>query len=255
MCVHYRKKYKACLFDMDGLLLNTEDLYTEAHNSMLADHGKGPLPWNEKIKLQGLPGLEASRVFLEWSNLPYTPEKYYEQVTSRLALLFPSSQFLPGARELLMYLKEHNIPIALATSSNSTTFKLKTDHHLENGFQLFGKHMVKGDDSRIPPGRGKPHPNIWQVALQSLNESLKESQGQNFVPIKPEECLVFEDSVQGVASGKAMGATVIWVPHKSALDVIGKDEAEKLIDGHGELLVSLEQFDRGKYFNTVLFGN
>ena len=44
---------KACLFDMDGLLINTEDIYTETLNETLAEFGKGPLTWDVKIKLQG----------------------------------------------------------------------------------------------------------------------------------------------------------------------------------------------------------
>lgn len=47
---------KACLFDMDGLLINTEDIYTETLNETLAEFGKGPLTWDVKIKLQGASG-------------------------------------------------------------------------------------------------------------------------------------------------------------------------------------------------------
>lgn len=47
---------KACLFDMDGLLINTEDIYTETLNETLAEFGKGPLTWDVKIQLQGASG-------------------------------------------------------------------------------------------------------------------------------------------------------------------------------------------------------
>lgn len=238
---------KACLFDMDGLLINTEDLYTKVFSSLLADHGKEPLPWEIKIKLQGLPGLEAAKTLLEWSKLPYTPEEYYKESTERLAKLFPTAEFLPGARELLNYLAEKGIPIALATSSHGETFVLKTSHLREKGFDLFGKHIVTGNDKRIPPGRGKPFPDIWHIALQSLNDELKEEKGADFEPIKIEECLVFEDGIPGVTAGKAAGAQIIWVPDPRALDVIGRDKAEEIIKGHGEILGSLADLDKEKY--------
>lgn len=54
------KQIKACLFDMDGLLIDSENIYTEVKNEILAEHGKGKLPWEIKLQLQGRPGLEVS---------------------------------------------------------------------------------------------------------------------------------------------------------------------------------------------------
>lgn len=50
------KKIRACLFDMDGLLINSEEIYTEVTNQILAEHGRENLPWEVKIELQGRPG-------------------------------------------------------------------------------------------------------------------------------------------------------------------------------------------------------
>ena len=66
-----------------------------------------------------------------------------------------------------------------------------------------------GDDPRIPKGRGKPAPDIWLLALKTINDSLPDGSPE----IKPEECLVFEDSVPGVESGRRAGMRVVWVPH------------------------------------------
>lgn len=54
------KKIRACLFDMDGLLINSEEIYTEVTNQVLAEHGKGKLPWEIKVQLQGRPGPDVS---------------------------------------------------------------------------------------------------------------------------------------------------------------------------------------------------
>lgn len=113
---------------------------------------------------------------------------------------------------------------------------------MKDVFNLFGDHIVTGDDERIPEGRGKPFPDIWLAALKSLNSQLKEGEAE----IKPDECLVFEDALPGLIAGKAAGAFVIWVPDHRALKVMNGEEHEH-INGHGELLSSLTEFQREKY--------
>jgi pseudouridine 5'-phosphatase len=232
---------KACLFDMDGLLINSEDIYTLVSNEVLAEYGKPPLPWSVKIQLQGRPGPDAAQKLIDWAQLPLTPDQLFALTSQKQAKLWPSTQFLPGALELLRYLKERDIPIALATSSHRRNYELKTNH-LRDGFDLFGDHIVVGDDVRIPQGRGKPFPDIWLTALESLNI---ERRTLNLEEISPTECLVFEDGVPGVLAGKAAGCRVIWVPDPRALAVLG-DEAKELIDGH-DMLTSLNEFDKNKY--------
>ncbi|CAG78662.1 HAD-like domain-containing protein [Yarrowia lipolytica] len=232
---------RACLFDMDGLLINSEQIYTDVANEILAEHGKGPLPWEIKKDLQGRPGPEAARVFLEWSGLPYNPDEYYAMTSARQSEKWQTCKFMPGALELLKYLKEKDIPFALATSSHRGNFEKKTAH-LGHGFELFGDHIVVGDDERIPKGRGKPNPDIWQVALKSLNDQRHAGD-----QIKPNEVLVFEDGIPGVVSGRAAEAHVIWVPDQRLLNVLKKGEAQEIIGNQGEILTSLADLDKTKY--------
>lgn len=234
---------KACLFDMDGLLINSEDIYTEATNEVLAENGKGPLPWSVKIQLQGRPGPDAAKKLLEWAQLPYTPEEFFEMTTKKQADKWKHTKFLSGALELLEYLHTMKLPIALATSSHLYNFKLKTAH-LQHGFKLFGSHIVTGDDPRVPKGRGKPHPDIWLVALESIN---KERRTLGIEEIKVSECLVFEDGVPGVLAAKAAQCTVVWVPDARALEVLGNEEAQEIIGTKGEILTSLALLDKTKY--------
>lgn len=221
---------------MDGLLINTEDIYTITLNRILGEYGLGPLTWDVKIQLQGLPGQEAGKKIIETYNLPLTPPELEKKNIEIQNDYWPSAAFLPGALELLKWLKERKIPIALCTSSNKIKFKGKTSH-LGEGFSLFDV-VVTGDDERIPPGRGKPFPDVWQVGLNGLNEKYGTS-------IKPTECLVFEDAVLGVKSGRAFGAHVIWVPHQGSIPYVGT--AEEVLADQGEKLNSLEEFDREKY--------
>lgn len=151
-----------------------------------------------------------------------------------------SCAFLPGALELLQWLQENKIALALATSSNKYNYERKTAH-LQHGFSIFGEHIVTGDDPRVPQGRGKPFPDIWIAALKSLNSKIE---GE---PILPEECLVFEDAVPGLAAGRAAGAFVVWVPDQRALKVLNGTE-EELVGGQGVILKSLEEFKPEEYF-------
>lgn len=235
---------KACLFDMDGLLINTEDMYTKASNSVLADFNKGPLPWSVKIQLQGLPGTRAAAKLLEWAQIDLTPQELFDRTSKYQEQLWPETQFLPGALELLQHLEKNNIPFALATSSLFEKYLLKTSK-LRHGFDLFRHHVVTGDDQRVPPGKGKPAPDIWHVALESLNAELRE---KNLPEVTLEETLVFEDGIPGVKGAYAAGCPVVWVPHPEAVKLLGAEKMNAVIsEGRGEILSSLEDFKPEKY--------
>lgn len=260
---------RACLFDMDGLLLDTEDLYTKAVNIILDKYARDPLPWSIKAKLQGRPGPASVQIFHDWAKLPITQAEYVAQNQALQNELFPSAGPLPGVVELLRDLgrtkdvqdKQKRVHIALATSSHKGNFELKTGH-LQDLFEVFPSHRrVLGDDTRLQPGRGKPLPDIFLLALKTINDSLDPEEK----PITPEECLVFEDSVPGVEAGRRAGMRVIWVPHVELKKLYNGREGEILAgrmaeagevdmhqvgeidDGWGEYMTSLENFPYGRY--------
>jgi len=281
---------RACLFDMDGLLLDTEDLYTLCVNLILEKYQKPKLPWSIKAKLQGRPGPVANKLFHDWAKLPIDQEEYVKQYYALQAQHFPATQPLPGIPKLLGDLgrtrywdvkkeakptvgdKENVDPtnghvangatsssprrvhIALATSSHEANFRLKTSH-LTDLFSVFdSQRRVLGDDKRIPPGRGKPLPDIYLLALQTINQTLP----PNEPPIKPEECLVFEDSVPGVEAGRRAGMRVIWCPHPMLKKEYAGREAEVLAGRTGEAgqvdLHQLGELDDGwaEYYETLV---
>ncbi|PTB67613.1 HAD-like protein [Trichoderma citrinoviride] len=256
---------RACLFDMDGLLLDTEDIYTQCINVLLKEHSqtRTELSWDIKAKLQGRPGPAATEILLEWADLKLTPEEYMARIVTLHQERFPTTKPLAGVPELLANLVKTQKPvhIALATSSHLANFKLKTDH-LTDLFSVFPvDRRVLGDDARLQRGRGKPLPDIFLLALDTINSSLPEGEE----PIKPEECLVFEDSVPGVEAGRRAGMRVIWCPHKELKAYYAGREAEvlagrtgeagevdmhqlgELDDGWAEELASLEDFSYEKY--------
>lgn len=253
---------------MDGLLLDTEDLYTLCINIILEKYGKPSLPWSIKAQLQGRPGPEANKLFNDWAQLPIDNDTYLSQLTTLQHQLFPTAKPLPGVPKLLKDLSEtekgeaaQRVHIALATSSHAANFKLKSDH-LQDLFSVFpNERRVLGDDSRLQRGRGKPLPDIFLLALKTINDSLPADEE----PITPEECLVFEDSVPGVEAGRRAGMRVIWCPHPKLKEEFAGREEEVLAartgaagavdvhqlgelgDGWAEYLETLENFPYEKY--------
>jgi pseudouridine-5'-monophosphatase len=224
-------RIRAALFDMDGLLIDSEDLYTISTNTILERYGKPKIPWSIKAQLQGRPGPQAGEIFHQWAQLPISREEFMAQQKELQTKLFPSTKPLAGVMDLLAGLKKRGIHMALATSSHAGNFKLKSGH-LQDLFQYFApEHQVLGDDPRIPLGRGKPAPDIYLLALSTLNKTL-EAQGQP--PIQPEECLVFEDSVPGVESGRRAGMQAVWCPHPGLLEEYKGREPEVLAGLTGE---------------------
>ncbi|KAI9836359.1 MAG: hypothetical protein M1819_001388 [Sarea resinae] len=215
---------------MDGLLIDSEDLYTICTNTLLREYGRPDLPWSIKAQLQGRPGPEAGRIFQEWAQLPITREEFMIKQTALQKELFPRTQPLPGVLTLLQALSAATtttnkpVHIALATSSHKGNFDLKTTH-LSHVFSLFPTNRrILGDDPRIPLGKGKPAPDIFLLALKLVNDSLAPGEPE----VRPEECLVFEDSVPGVEAGRRAGMRVVWCPHPGLLEEYSGREKQVL---------------------------
>ncbi|ODV62290.1 haloacid dehalogenase superfamily protein [Ascoidea rubescens DSM 1968] len=237
------RKFRACLFDMDGLLINSESKYTEVTDELLAMYGKGPLTWDVKVELQGRPGNESTAFLIKSYDLPISPQEVYDISFKLQESKWPTCEFLPGVLLLLKKLKESGVPMAVATSSYKLNFQRKTSHLKE--FDLFDGNIIAGDDSRIGKGRGKPKPDIWLLSLKMLNENLGLLNTDN--KIKPEECMVFEDGKPGVLGAIAANCYVIWVPDVNAVKAIGEENVLKIIEGKGEVLLSIKEFDFKKY--------
>ncbi|GAB1730286.1 hypothetical protein NU195Hw_g9231t1 [Hortaea werneckii] len=220
---------RACLFDMDGLLIDSEDLYTHCTNTVLHEHGRPSLPWHIKAQLQGRPGPSAGKIFQEWAQLPISNEELMRRISELQREVFPGCKALPGVEALLASLsqakvvgkrqsseaereEEEKMEIALATSSHKANYDLKTQH-LQPLMSVFpAANRILGDDPRIPPGRGKPAPDIYLLALETINARRRAQQPAS-AEILPAECLVFEDSVPGIEAGRRAGMQVVWVPH------------------------------------------
>ena len=194
----------ACLFDLDGLLLDTEPLHAEAWQQASSHFGR-PLAPDELLALRGRRRYDCADQVLQWirsAGIQAAPSR-----DALLAVRQPIAEALlihappmPGAPELVAHCGELGIPMALATSSSQAAVALKASPH---PWLASITVRVHGDDPQL--GRGKPAPDVFLLAADRLG-------------VDPSRCWAFEDSPAGAQAASAAGCRVHVLPptHLSA---------------------------------------
>ena len=182
----------AVTFDMDGLMFNTEDVYTLAGTALLARRGCLFTP-ELKDAMMGLPPRAAFEVVIDWHHL-HEPWDVLAAESNEifLDLLGGRLTVMPGLLELLAALERAGIPKGVATSSG----RRLTDACLAP-FQLAPRFRFILTSEDIT--RGKPDPEIYLLAARRFG-------------VPPEKMLVLEDSQNGCRSAAAAGAFTVAVP-------------------------------------------
>ena len=191
---------QAVVFDMDGLMFNTEDLYDQVGEEIL--NKRGHRFSNElKLAMMGLPGEKAFQVMIDWCKLNDSVQQLQIETRNRFEKLLPQSiKTMPGLLELLTRLEAINIPKAIATSSHQQFTQIALEQ-----FDLTARFQFVLTAESVT--QGKPHPEVYQLAAQKLG-------------VSPNAMLVLEDSHIGSTAAARAGACVIAVPtsHSVACD-------------------------------------
>lgn len=188
---HPHDRPAAVLWDMDGTLVNTEPYWISAETELIESFG-GSWTHEEALQLVGS-GLFTSATILRAKGVDLPEDEIIDRLTDRVMeqLVEFGIPWRPGARELLLALREEGIPTALVTMSISRMAHHVADHLGFVGFDA----VVAGDDVT----ESKPHPEPYL-------------RGAGILGVDPADCLSIEDSEPGILSASAAGTVVIGVP-------------------------------------------
>ena len=213
---------KAVLFDMDGLMVDTESLATEAFIHSAKKQGYDMTKEETLLVL----GFTTKSIYEFWENYfknsdvsgKQLVDDHYKYIENILFTTGPRK--MPYIEELLKYLKESNYKVAVASSSNM--------NHIINNMEKTGlKKYIDEFASGAEVENGKPAPDVFLLAAERLG-------------VKSEECLVLEDSKAGVIAGSSAGAKVIMVPDMFKPDEECKERTYRIVGNLGEVISILE---------------
>ena len=214
---------KAVLFDMDGLMVDTESLATEAFIHSAKKQGYDMTKEETLLVL----GFTTKSIYEFWENYfknsdvsgKQLVDDHYKYIENILFTTGPRK--MPYIEELLKYLKENNYKVAVASSSNM--------NHIINNMEKTGlKKYIDEFASGAEVENGKPAPDVFLLAAERLG-------------VKPENCLVLEDSKSGVIAGSSAGAKVIMVPDMFKPDEECKERTYRIVGNLGEVISILEE--------------
>lgn len=192
---------KAVLFDMDGLMIDSEPYHQKAFDAALREVGSSLSEEENTAHYVGISDKDAAQDMIRRKGLALTTDQL---VTRKLELYrqYIQTEIIakPGLLELLQFLTKNNIKKAVASSSSIEDIRAVVDH-------LEILHYFDALCSATQVAKGKPAPDIFLFASSKL-------------AIPPHECLVLEDAPSGLAAGKSAGMTVIVIPSR---ETMGRD--------------------------------
>jgi sugar-phosphatase len=185
---------KAVIFDMDGVIIDSEPLWRRA---MIRVFNASGLPFTEN-DCRITTGMRIDQVISFWNNkTPFTAneELVKNNIEDHLCgLISAEGKALKGLQESLDIITDQNIHIALATSSSR-----KLIHCVLSVLKIedYFRHIQSAEGLKY----GKPHPEVFLKCAEAM-------------AVDPGNCLVIEDSLNGIIAGKAAGMQVIGIPEE-----------------------------------------
>ena len=213
---------KAVLFDMDGLMVDTESLSTEAFINSAKAQGYN-MTKEETLKVLGFTKANIYQFWIDYFQGTNVDGKklvddHYEYIENVLYTVGPEK--MPYVEELLKYLRENNYKIAVASSSDTADIKNNLE---KTKLEKYIDEIASGAEVE----NGKPAPDVFLLAAERLGVDAK-------------DCLILEDSKSGIKAGKASGAMVFMVPDMFTVDKECEDTADRILTNLGEVIEILE---------------
>jgi HAD superfamily hydrolase (TIGR01509 family) len=183
---------RAVVFDLDGVIIDSEEVWEEVRRGYVAEHGREFLPDTQQ-RLMGMSTPEWARYLAEDVGVGVPPERVAADVLDRMAERYRARvPLIPGAVDAVHRIAAR-FPVALASSSA----RVLIDRVLESA-GLTGVFRATLSTEEVP--RGKPAPDVFLAAAERLGAD-------------PAECAAIEDSSNGLRGAAAAGMAVICVPH------------------------------------------
>lgn len=206
---------KAVVFDLDGVLVDSEQMWDEVRRSVVDEYGGSWTPEATRAQ-QGMSTPEWARYLVETLGAKLTPERTAQVVVEEMARRYEQSPpLLPGAPEVVRAVGQR-YPVAIASSSPPVLIEafLAAAELTELVWVALSSEEV---------GAGKPAPDVYLEAARRLG-------------VAPEKCAAVEDSTNGLRSARAAGMTVIAVPNPHfPPDAEVLAQADVVLDGIAEL--------------------
>ena len=197
---------KAVLFDMDGVLVNSEPVY-DAYHQMLAKRLNFTITEAHKKRFRGTPSRKIYETIIEEFALSVTADELLNEEIDNIHVSFAAGDIpaIPHVFDLLRHLKQSGFLVGVATSNYRFNAESVLQH---NGGLEYVDHISSMESVTRP----KPAPDVFLHAAESLH-------------VDPADCVVFEDSPNGIAAAKAAGMKVIGYasPEQIKLDLSRAD--------------------------------
>ena len=189
-------KFKAALFDLDGVVFDTEPQYTVFWGGICRQYHPEHPGLEHEIKGQTL-----TQIYDRWFSGPLLSEQ--DSITARLNDYEQQMHYdyIAGFEPLIATLHHHGVKTAVVTSSNIP--KMESVYRYQMGFCSLFDAILTSEDFE----RSKPDPDCYIKAAQRLDT-------------KNDECIVFEDSFNGLKSGRAAGMTVVGLATTNTVEAI-----------------------------------
>jgi len=215
-----RRRFDAVLFDMDGVLVDSEQHWNEVRAAFAAAHGR---PWgpDDQGAVMGGNTRQWAATMRERLHLEdVDPEQIMREVVDGVVARFESGEVpvIPGAAEAVRRIASH-VPVAIATSAHPEVVRAAIAR-----LGLEGVFAAVACSDEVD--HGKPSPDVYLLAAARLG-------------VEPARSLVVEDSLNGVLAGRAAGATVVLVPNPTTPPQAGSEDHAHLVRPSLAALVAL----------------